>query len=253
MKNGNPYKILILSDLKKGTYTTVKSAVSLSKIVDGQVELFHVKNASDIVGKENQLSAMRSINKEYVKTEKKIQKHIQPLSEEFQTEINYNFVFGSVKEEIAKYLKEHQPDIVVLGRRKRRPLKLIGDYITPFVLKQHKGPILIAAEDHVLEPHQDIALGLFNNEKDQLNIDFADELLKSIQKPLTSFKIIKDASELGQGSKNQDQVEYVFNQTDGVVGKLSNYLKKSKVDLLCVNRENNEAISQLNVSMLVSD
>ncbi len=253
MKSGNPYKILILSDLKKGTHTTVKSAVSLSKIVGGKIEFFHVKNASDIVGKENQLSAMRNINKEYVKTEKKIKKHIQPLSKEFDTEINFSFAFGSVKEEISKYLKEYQPDIVVLGRRKRRVIKVMGDYITPFVLKQHKGPVLIAAEDHVLEPHQDISLGLFNNEKDQLNIDFADDLLNSIQKPLTSFKIIKDESELDKGSKDEDQIEYVFNQTDGVVKKLSSYLKKSKVDLLCVNRENNEAINELNVSLLVSN
>lgn len=253
MKKGNPYKILILSDLKKGTDTTIRSAVSLSKIIDGQVELFHVKNASEIVGKENQLSAMRNINKEYVKTENKIKKHIQHAKEAFNTSINYGFAFGSPREEITKYLKEYQPDIVVLGRRKRRPFKLMGDYLTPFVLKQHKGAVLIAAEGHVLEPHQEISLGLFNNDRDHLNIDFADELLKSVHEPLTSFKIIKSEEDLDAKPKDRNQVEYVFNQTDGVVKKLSSYLKKSKVDLLCVNRENNEAINQLNVSMLVSN
>ncbi len=71
----NKYKILVLADMKKSTSTVLKSAVSLAKMINGDIQMFYVRKPTDIVAKENQLSAMRTINKEYQKTEKKIQDH----------------------------------------------------------------------------------------------------------------------------------------------------------------------------------
>jgi hypothetical protein len=43
------YKILVLSDLKASASLTIKNTVEFAKMLDGDVELFHVKSAAEIV------------------------------------------------------------------------------------------------------------------------------------------------------------------------------------------------------------
>jgi len=71
-KNKNNYKILVLSDLKSTSNTTLKSTISLAKMIGGDIEFFHAKKPTDVVKNENQLSAMRAINANYNETDKKI-------------------------------------------------------------------------------------------------------------------------------------------------------------------------------------
>jgi hypothetical protein len=85
------YKILVLSDLKEGTDSTLKNAISLSKIIDADIEFFHVKKPTDIVERESQLSAMRTINKEYLETEKKIKNTIEPISRVYDMKLKSSF------------------------------------------------------------------------------------------------------------------------------------------------------------------
>ncbi|MFY0628747.1 MAG: universal stress protein [Flavobacteriaceae bacterium] len=253
--SNNRYKILVLSDLKNNVKNTLKSTLSLAKMVDGDIQFFHVKGASEIVGTENQLSAMRTINREYITTENKIKKEVKSFSSDYDTNIQYAFSFGSIKEEIGNYINEYQPDIVVLGKRKKTSLSFIGDHVTQFVMKKHKGAVMIASDDHILEPDQSISLGLLDEKNNALNVDFANNLIQNAQRPLKSFKVVKNSDQLEKNPTpaNQDTVEYVFEQNDNVIKNLSNYLSKNNVNLLCVNRENDYAINKLNVSLLVAN
>lgn len=253
--SNNKYKILVLSDLKNNIGNTLKSTISLAKMIGGEIELFHVKGAADVVGSDNQLSAMRTINKKYIETDNTIKKELAALSSEYNTNIHYTFSFGSVKKEIEKHIKELQPDIVVLGKRKKATLSLLGDQITQFVLKQHKGAVMIASDNHILEPDQEISLGMLNEANNTPNLAFADNLIGNAQRPLKSFKIVKNSAEM-EGNPtpvNQNIVEYVFEQSDNAIKNLSNYLSKNNINLLCVNRETNYAINKLDVSLLVAN
>jgi nucleotide-binding universal stress UspA family protein len=248
------YKILILSDLKKSSNHLLKSAVSLAKIINANIELFHVKNASDIVERENQLSAMRSINKEYVKTEQKIKKLIAPFSAEYDVPIDHAFAFGNPKKEISKRIQELQPDVVVIGKRSPKTLSLMGDQMTQYVLKQYNGTVLIASNHTPLEPNEQISLGLLNETNDHLNVDFAEDIIEHSQQPLKSFKIVNSSKTQENSSipSHEQKIDYVFEQSDSVLKNLSRYLSKNNVNLLCVNREDNDAISKLKVSLLVA-
>ena len=131
MKTSNKnYKILVLSDLKEPITNVLKSTISLAKIIGADIQFFHVKRAAEIVETENQLSAMRKINREYITTDKKIRKEVFSFSSNFDVSINYAFSFGNVKEEIVKYIKDYKPDVIVLGKRKKNPLSIIGDNVT---------------------------------------------------------------------------------------------------------------------------
>ncbi|WP_339918041.1 universal stress protein [Yeosuana marina] len=264
----NKYKILVLTDLKDSTSTTIKSTISLSKMIDGDIELFYVKNASDVVKQDNQLSAIRTINGEYRAANKKIQNLIKSVSDDYHVTINYRLAIGNVKNEIVTYIEEHQPDIIVLGKRKSKPLNFIGDNITDFILKTHNGVIMIAANENPLEPNKKLSLGILNGIEQTSNIVFAEDLISYAQKPLKLFKIIKSSNTTKETNSLADKqtVEYVFEHGDNSISTLSNYLSKKNINLLCIDRDkkdgNNkvntskldikDVISKLNVSLLLS-
>jgi len=268
MKN-NKYKILVLSDLKDSTQNTLKSAVSLTKMLKADLEFFHVKKPTDIVEQDNQLSAMRTIGKEHITTEKRIKKLINSVTKDCDIKINSSFTFGNVKREIENYIDLIQPDIIVLGKKKSKAIKLKSDNVTDFVLKKFSGAILIASEQNSLEPNKELSLGFLNGIEESFELDFAEDLMKHTSKPLKSFKIVKRPFDSNKTKTHTDikTVDYVFEQNDNSINKLSNYLVKNDINLFCLNRGNqktksksnivtsevNDMMNKLNVSLLFSN
>ncbi|WP_053990759.1 universal stress protein [Mangrovimonas sp. TPBH4] len=257
-------RILVLSDLGSTTATTLKSAVSLANMVNGSIELFHVKKPGDIVQKENQLSAIRSINEEKNSTKKSIQKMIQPIEEVYGITIQYSFVFGNVKNEIGTYLKERRPDIIVMGKRPSKLISLGGDGLTQFVMEEHEGPIMISGLENGLEPKQPLSMGVFNGSYSA----FAKSLLPFADQPIKSFKIANgdDSTSETEQSTDHEAVEFVFEAGDQTIKNMSNYLSKSSVNLFCIDRGQSKTkkntkskhtdiyniVNNLNISLLLS-
>lgn len=243
------YKIVVLSDLNNSAKTTIKSSVSLAKMINGDIEVFSVKKPTDIIDKENQLSAMRTINNQYTKTDKEMQNLINPIATDYGIDINYSFAFGNTKNEIKSFIEEQQPDIIVLGKRKSTPLKFIGDGITQYVFNTFKGVIMVATAKSPLEPNKEISLGMLNNLEPSVDLKFAEDLMAHALKPLKSFKIVKNSRESEEMTKpaNKKIVEYVFEHNDGSMKSLSNYLTKNNIDLLYLNRMKKHADNKMNL------
>lgn len=260
------YKITVLLDLERDEGVTLKSAIGLAKIIDGEIEVFSVKKASEIVDSDNQLSAMRSINSGHNSFRKKMKYLIDPISEQYDIRIDSSFSIGNIKGEIGQYIDTKKPDIIVLGKRSEKVLKFAGDRITPFVLNKFKGVILITNNNSVFEPNKKISLGMFNNLVADFNLDFAEDLIEYSHQPLISFNIAQN-SNVSEGSKkllNRKTIEYVFEQGDGAIRGISTYLVKNKIDVLYVDRfkkrngkkintlksDINKIIDKLNVTLL---
>jgi len=267
MKNSK-YKILVLSDLKDSTQNTLKSAVSLAKMLKADLEFFHVKKPTDIVEQDNQLSAMRTIGKEHITTEKTIKKLVRSVSKDYDMKINSSFTFGNVKREIENYIDMIQPDIIVLGKKKSKAIRLKDDNITDFVLKKYDGAILIASEQNSLEPNKELSLGLLDGIKESFELDFAEDLMKHSSKPIKLFKIVKRSLDSVNIEKSPDikTIDFVFEQNDNSINKLSDYLVKNNINLFCLNRGDqktksksnivtakvNDMMNKLNVSLLLT-
>jgi len=268
MKN-NKYKILVLSDLKGSTQNTLKSAVSLAKMLKADLEFFHVKKPTDIVQQDNQLSAMRTIGKEHVNTEKKIQNLISSANEDYKIKINSSFTFGNIKSEIESYIEIIKPDIIVLGKKKSKAINLNGDNVIDHVLKKFNGAILIASDKNSLEPNKELSLGLLNGIEESFELDFAEDLMNYTNKPLKLFKILKRPFDSNKIEKNSEikTVDFVFEQNDDSISKLSNYLVKNNINLFCLSRgvqktksrtnivtsDVNDMMNKLSVSLLFSN
>jgi len=171
-------------------------------------------------------------------------------------------IFGILK---AGIIEERQPDIIVLGKRKSAPFQLIGDNITQYVFNTYKGAIMIATDKNTLEPNKEIFLGLLNNLEPLVNLKFAEDLMAHTKSSLKSFKIVKKlgASEEIANPANIKTVEYVFEHNDSSIKNLSNYLTKSNINLLYLNRMKKQVdkvmvsdikslVNNLNVTLLVT-
>lgn len=267
-KNINKHKILVLSDLKNATSNILKSTISLAKMVNGDIHFFYVKKPTEIVEKDNQLSANRAINQEHNIIENKIQNLIAPISNDYGVNINYSYSFGNVKNEIDKCIAEHKPDIIVLGKKQSKSLNFIGDNITAFILKKYPGIVMIADNQNYLEPNKELSLGLLNTIEPSANKELLEHLIGYTQEPLKSFKIIKNSNTFKEPNitSNKKTVEYVFEHNENTIKNLSNYLSVNNINLLCMDRESkdsknkkrllkseiNEVLKNLNVSLLLT-
>ena len=266
MKNYK-YKILVLSDLKKTASTTIKSSVSLAKMIDAEIALFHVKKHIDIVKRDNQFTAIRTLNEEHNNTKKAIDALVKDYSKEYDVKISGSYAFGKVKEEIKKQIELYKPDIIVLGQRDSAPFKLIGDSITRFILKKFKGIIMISSNENALEPNKKMTLGVLNGSNKTFDTEFSNDIITHTKAPLKSFRILNSQKETTNVSNVNEEkmVEFVFEQNPNAMTTLSLYLQKNNINLLFVDRAKNktnntlnaeislkEVVSKLNVSLLVS-
>ncbi|WP_242203038.1 universal stress protein [Aestuariivivens insulae] len=261
------YKIVVLTELKDTISATLNSSVSLAKLINAEINLLCLENPTDVVKKDNQLSAMREINGKYTVVNKTLKTLTQAVAKDFCVPINYSFVVGQIKDEIKKYIKEQQPDIIVIGKRKSKLLKMAGGNLTKYILKYHPGTILITDESNTITPNKILNLGVLNGNNQMADIDLLKPLISQTQKPIKSFKIVDDlnATTDDRLAIDTETVEFVFGQNNNAIATLSNYLEKSNVNLLYIDRTKsksngdnmlkkdlNTMINELNVSLLLS-
>lgn len=259
-------KILVLSELDRSTKTTLKTAVSLARMIDGEIELFSVKKPTEVVKTDNQFSALRSMKDEFCHTESKMQELISSISKEYQMNIGHRLTLGNVKSEIKKYLKVHKPDVIILGQRPNKPFQLVGNGITEFVMEHFDGTVLVSSEENALQPDQPFAMGFLNGVKPSASLSFSKDLVEHSIKPLKAFKIVEQTKlkKSEPDTSPSETIEFVFEKDENSVKNLSKYLKKNSINLLCVERnpnttanlvdiigsDPNKALSKLKVSLL---
>lgn len=255
------YKILLLSDLKKTAPSILKSTINLANIVNGKIDIFHVKKATDMVKTENQFSSMRSINSEFIKTKKEMQELVD-IAKESNTKVTSSFAFGNVKNQINEYIKTEQPDIIVVGKPRAKILGL-GDGITNFVIKNHSGSIFVISENS-LEETSELSLGVLNSVEQSFDIDFADSLVKHTKEPIKSFAYSQEKNMTSTAKSNIKTVDYVFNENSEVSKNLDTYLAKNNINLFCVGstkdkvqnvktKNLNQIINNVNCSLLIQN
>ncbi|MCA0131101.1 universal stress protein [Winogradskyella alexanderae] len=251
-------KILILSDLKSSTPIVLNNAIALAKMIQGDLEFLHVKKPTELVKTESQLSAVRSINESTIIAKKKIKKLLDPLAEKHKTKVNYKYSFGNIKNEIETFVKKSKPDIIVLGKRKSNRLSFVGDNIIDFVLKSHKGAVLVVSHNSNFSPDNDLSIGIFNKDGSGINGSLIKALVQNAISPIKLFKIGSTPENLDQ-FLSKKAVEYVFEDTTDVISNISSYIPKSRVNLLCLNRTEafnknktiKDIIKRVNVSILI--
>ncbi|GAL65182.1 hypothetical protein JCM19301_3642 [Jejuia pallidilutea] len=88
----NKNKVLVLLDLNAPTDEIISYTAKLAEEINADYEFFAVKKPTEIVNTDSQLSAMRSINRDYINVTNKIKAIVAPLSNNVKVNIKTSFV-----------------------------------------------------------------------------------------------------------------------------------------------------------------
>ncbi len=152
--NRNKHKILVLSDLKDNAKDTIAYAITLAKEINAAVELFCVKKPNDIVTTHSQLSAIRNLNDEFIKTTQKAKEIVRSITKDEFFSVKNTVVFGNVKKEIELHIQKSNPDFIILGQKRKRLINLNSDNVANFILKNYTHKSGIANKTSVAEIYE---------------------------------------------------------------------------------------------------
>lgn len=174
-------KILVISDLKDRAEKTLNTAAKLAKTLNRELYFLSVSKPLEIVGNESQLTALRNINQKQSKAIDDIKNLIKPSQEEGLS-VDFKHSIGNVKNEILAHIKVLQPEIIVLGKRKKKSLNIIGDKLTDAILKHHEG-IVILADEKEDPKNGKYALAILGDELSEKGKYLAKAMAKPNEKP----------------------------------------------------------------------
>tara|TARA_A100000171_G_C2137855_1_gene151881 strand:- start:1787 stop:2602 length:816 start_codon:yes stop_codon:yes gene_type:complete len=252
MKN-NKYKITVLSDLSTSSRYILKSAERFAQIVGGDIEIFHVRKATQVVNRESQLSAVRELKENFVLVEDKLKEMKTAADNVSEVKTTHSFVFGNLKNEIEKHLIETKPDVVVLGKKISKTPGFLGDGVLTFLLKKFPGVVLIADHENLLDVDSQLGLGFYNATSTESNFKHIDALISTSQGPLRTYNVAEKSATVNNEKEhsivNSNIVSYVFEKNDQTLRTMSNYMVKNKVNLLLVDRNSKSAINRAGLSI----
>lgn len=235
------YRISVLLDLSKSSELVLTNAVQLAKALNGSVDVFHVKPATDIVKRESQLSAIRTIYKDDRDTRSKMQDLIRTIEEEEGIKLTYKLEYGNVKNRVRDYLALQKPDILVLG--KRRP-NFLGESITDFVINETNINVLITGKDDKFHTFKDINLGIFGSGLRENGLEIIKDLKRDSEKPVRIFNIKGKIAQGEQDSKPWPKtVSYVFTEGANAMDGLVSYVSRTNTQLLCVSKNEGKTLA----------
>ena len=125
---------------------------------------------------------------------------------------------------------------------------------------------MVVGDQNTLEPGELYSLGFLNN-GDIGNMDaFVSQLAEHSQKPFKAFRFT-DQTNQGENDESildNNAVEFIFERNSNTISNLSKYVLKSKINLLYLDRRNNnraglkssdikDIMGKVDVSVLLSE
>ncbi len=139
------YNVLVLLDLKDNSEKLLKYTLALSKTMPLNIEFFSVRNPTEVIDTDSQLSAMRNINTNCIALRNELEQTLSPFFKNNGVKVKSTFALGNAKNHIEKRISACLPDIVIIGERKSKTLSFMGDHITDFLLRNYEGMLLVAS------------------------------------------------------------------------------------------------------------
>jgi len=240
------YRLLVLMDQSKASYNALKSAINLAKLINGSIEVFQVKKITSEVGYESQIAVMRAINEERSKQENEFRNIVKLVVKKEGLPVTCNFTYGDVKNEINDHIKKTNPDIVVIGKRKKKIVNFLGDGITKSLLEDHNGAVLISGDNEAFTSYYRKSIGFLNNVEGIEKITLLNDLKKYNREPHKLFKINQndlkpkndESAKLVEQQTKKETIVYKFDASDNAISGMANLISNNNIALLCLNKKN---------------
>lgn len=236
-------------DKSKASSKILKDAVKFAKIIEGSIDIFQVEPPTNVVKYDNQITIMRDIDEERFKQEMVLKEIVSSIKNEEGLPVICNFTFGNVKNEIKNHIEKTKPDIVVLGKRKKKVVGLLGDQITEDIINSFTGSVLISGNTKGLSSFENQSIGFFNTIDGIEKIALVNDLKEHTKKPLKFFKTLSDEElrskkEVLEKMKEQElkknAIVYEFDANNNNGTEMASFISKNNLALLCVHKNVDE-------------
>ena len=234
MKSFKPkFRILVLYNSKCRKTAALPSGVNFAKRVQGAVELLSVKPIKRFASESNPVALMRTLEEEKAALKSHLNQLASFLTEEEEIPLIATVKVGVVKEVIANHIRLTTPDIVIMGCPKGRTNQFYFSSIFQAVMKNHLGPLLLAANTKYLKIKTGVNMGFINR------LEHSHPLLKALENkveaPVSIFQFVSKETEEKKASQKKEVV-YHFQDSAGESSNFLKYIEQSKVNLLCVQK-----------------
>ncbi|PRX54984.1 universal stress protein [Flagellimonas meridianipacifica] len=219
------YHISVLMDMDNSSKSALRSAVELAKTLGGRVEALYIKSPLKVVKQANQFSAKRDLYEDSRLAKSTIQDLTKTMGENESLDISYTISYGNVKNKLKSYLRETNPDILVLGKPKYRALGGVEEKLT----------LLIVGEKDNLLSFKDLSLGIFGDSIPDAKNEILQVLKKETTQPIRLFSIKKGRQNDTSGQETDNKtVSYVFSEGTNAIDGLTSYVERTKTQLFCI-------------------
>lgn len=234
MKSLKPkFRILVLYNSNCRKTAALPSGVNFAKRVQGAIELLSVKPIKRFASESNQVAVLRTLEEEKVALKSHLKQLASFLTEKEEIPLITTVKVGVVKEVIADHIRLTTPDIVIMGCPKGRTKQFYFSGILQLVMKNHKGPLLLATNTEQLKNKPRVNMGFINR------LEQAHPLLKALENkveaPISIFQFVSKETEEKKASQKKEVV-YHFQESVSETSNFLKYIEQSKVNLLCVQK-----------------
>ena len=129
----------------------------------------------------------------------------------------------------------------MLGRRKPKPISLLGDGVTDFVLNECPSHVLITGGKYEVPSFAEVQLGIFGQSTKDHEVDIIQDLRKDNPQPVRMFGIKADDTTV---SENQNQagevISYVFSKGSNAWDGITSYVRRTDTQLFCMPRNSKD-------------
>ena len=236
------YNYLVLTDFSEASYNALKYTISLAKLIKGNIHVCHIADPSRIVKDDNQVAALRELNVETEKIEKKIRVIIEMIQAEGLNAIPYSSI-GNIINEFKELNTIIKPEVVILGKKIEENPKLTGK-LSSYLMNQYDGSLFIIGEDSVFQNDTKISVACNKNTFDLYDPNLIFSLNNQTKAPirLLNIKGSKDSTEKiiapqtwGESSYELDQ-KFHIDQNSTVLAELLHCVTNNNNNLLCIGR-----------------
>ncbi len=267
-------KILIPVDFSDYSLKACQFGFSFAKEIDSEVVLLHAyfspiyiptipygtDNFDFQIEREESIKSMiETVHKELNKLSDTIKKKVE--SGEFPN-VKYTCILrdGVPEEEILRYAKEHNPQIIIMGTRGRsqKDIDLIGS-VTAEVIERSRTFVYAIPEQTTLKTFCDIKKVAFVTNFDQRDLIAFDSLIdafKSFHFAISfvhlstendTWNEIKLAGIKDYFQKQYPQLELHYNMVkeDNILSNLDKYVKEENIDVLCITNYRRNIFARL--------
>ncbi len=236
------YEFLVLMDFSESSYIALKYAISLAKITDSKIHVYHVGNPGKIAVSDNQVAVLRAFESENKKVEDKLGSIVEIITTEGIQAICHHTI-GNIINELEKLIDQVNPDLIVVGKKKEK-LRFSGK-LTNFLLNKYSGSLLIVGKEIAFQTGTKISIACNGNTLYQYGPQIVSKIDHHTKAPLTLVNVQKlsesneklDLPKIWQSFYTMNlNINIEYQNNSSVILGLIEHISEKKIELFCIGR-----------------